>query len=136
MIKSSNINYNKFYKKYSWILGCIILLYGLYIYLDNKTELFSSKSDAYGVVYDVTSLRVVNYSGSLYKYKFLYKGKYFFGKTTKRYSGNFEDDIFYRVKFISDNPMNNEISFKNEFIQKINLDKKGKVLDTLYVVKD
>lgn len=114
----------------------MILLYGLYIYLNNKTELFSTKSEAYGIVYDVTSLRLVRYSGSLYKYKFIYKGEYFFGKTTKHYLGNFEKDIYYKVKFITENPKNNEISFKNEFIQKINFDKSGKVLDTLYVIKD
>ncbi|APZ45605.1 hypothetical protein BW723_04525 [Polaribacter reichenbachii] len=125
-----------FFQKYSWILGFIILAYGLYIYLNNKTELFSNKSEAYGVVYDVTSIRLVGYTGLLYKYRFKNKGKVFFGKTTKNYSGNFEKDIYYKVKFITGNPKNNEITFENKFIQKIKLDKNGKILDTVYVLEN
>ena len=131
-MKFTNINLLKYYKKYSWILGSIILVFGLYIYLNNKTEIFTNKSEAYGVVYDVTSIRLVRYTGLLYKYKFRYNGKYFFGKTTKNYSGNYEKDIYYKVKFITENPKNNEISFENRYSQKIKLDNKGNVLDTIY----
>jgi hypothetical protein len=92
------------FKKYSWILGSLLLLFGLYIYLNNKTEIFTNKSEAFGVVYDVTSLRIVRYDGLLYKYKFRYKGKAYFGKTSKNYSGNFEKDIYYKVKFITEDP--------------------------------
>ena len=123
------------FKKYSWILGSLILIYSIYIYLNNKTELFSNKSEAYGVVYDVTSLRIARYSGLLHKYKFKYKGKYYYGKTTKNYSGEFESNIFYKVKFITEDPKNNEIVFDNKYTQKINLDKNGKVIDTIYLIK-
>ena len=101
-MKFANKNLFKYYKKYSWILGSVLLIFGLYIYLNNKTEFFSNKSEAYGVVYDVTSIRLVRYTGLLYKFR--YNGEYFFGKTTKKYSGNYEKDIFYKVKFITENP--------------------------------
>lgn len=120
------------FKGYSWILGSLILIYGIYIYLNNKTELFTNKSEAYGVVYGVTSIRLVRFNGLLYKYKFKYKGKDYFGKTKKSYSGNFEKDIFYKVKFITENPKNNEISFDNKYVQKINFDENGRVIDTIY----
>lgn len=125
-----------FFQKYSWILGCVILVYGVYIYLNNKTELFLNKSEAYGVVCDVSSIRLARYTGLLYKYKFRYKGKDYFGKTTKSYSGNFEKNIFYKVKFITRNPKNNEITFENKYLQKIKLDKNRRILDTVYVLKN
>ena len=134
-MKFANKNLFKYYKKYSWILGSVLLIFGLYIYLNNKTEFFSNKSEAYGVVYDVTSIRLVRYTGLLYKYKFRYNGEYFFGKTTKKYSGNYEKDIFYKVKFITENPKNNEISFKNKYFPKIKFDYEGNTLDTIYSKK-
>lgn len=135
-MKFSNNKFLKFLKKNSWIIGCIILVYGLYIYLNNKTDFFSKKSEAYGVVYDVTSLRIVRYSGLLYKYKFIYNGKYFYGKTTKKYAGNYEKDIYYKVKFITGNPKNNVISFEKKYTQKIKFNNKGKVTDTIYVIEN
>ncbi|WP_405564064.1 hypothetical protein [Polaribacter sp. Asnod6-C07] len=131
-MKFMGIHLFDFFRKYSWILGSLLLVYGLYIYLNDKTEFFSNKDDAYGIVYGVTSLRIVRYNGLLYKYKFRYKGKDFLGKTTKSYAGNFEKNIYYKVKFIPGNPKKNEISFENKYIQKIKLDNKGKVIDTIY----
>ncbi len=136
MYFKNNIAIKTLFKKYSWIFGIAILSYGIYIYVDDKTELFSNKTEAFGIVYDVTTLRIVRFSGLLYKYKFVYKGKVYFGKTTKKYSGEFEKNIYYKVKLLPKNPNKSEIYFENKYIQKINLDREGKVIDTVYFIEN
>lgn len=125
----------KLFQKYSWILGIAIILYGISIYINYYSEINSNEAETYGVIYGITSMRTRNFSGIIYKYRFKYNGKEYFGTTTKNYPERIENGRIFKVKFSNKNPNHNEILFKHEFLRKIISINKGK-RDTIYLKKN
>jgi len=122
------------FEKYSWILGVAILIYGISIYVNTKKDLYSNQAETHGVIYDITSMRAATFSGIVYKYKFKYNEKEYFGTTTKNYSERIKNGRIFKVIFSTENPNNNEIFFEYEYLRKTYLDKNGN-RKTIYLKK-
>ncbi|SHG28733.1 hypothetical protein [Flagellimonas flava] len=123
------------WEKYSWALGVAILVFGISVYVNYYSEIHANEAETHGVIYNVTSMRVGNFSGPVYKYKFGYLGKDYFGTSTKNHPERIKIGRIFKVKFSAKDPNKNEIFFEYEYLRKIVLDTLGR-RDTLYLIKN
>ncbi len=128
-------NFVQYLEKYSWIIGVVILSYGLWVVVQVKWELQTNKSETYGVIYGTTPIFRGRFNKSLYKYEFSYKGKKYFGTSAKHSAERLQNGSFFRVEFSKENPNNNEIFFDIEYVRKIEHNKNEKITDTTYIPK-
>ena len=107
------------------------MIYGFISLQAKKEDIVENKSNTYGIV--TRSRPIVNqFSKRRYDYDFYVKGQKFSGSSIGWLSDNIAIGKYYPVEFSSENPMNNQMDFKQEYSKKQVENANGQI-DTIYI---
>ena len=125
----------EFISEYYWIAGIPLLIWGFTLAMNEKEDINLNETETYGMVYGSKSIHK-QYSKRNYKYEFHYNGKNYTGTSTAYNSDNVQNGNYYKIEFSNKNPAHSRMIFELEYVQRLKTDENGKVIDTIFLLKD
>lgn len=121
-------------KKYYWIAGIPLLVFGFFASESEKHEIKQHRSETYGTVY-FTRPVYNKPSKRYYDYEFTYNGSIYRGSSMEYLSKKIGNGKIYIVEFSNQNPKHNRMIFETEYSMQIHSNPSGKI-DTIFIPTD
>jgi hypothetical protein len=121
--------------KYYVIVFYPLIIWGLFLVINEKEDINDYLTKTYGIVFNSTTIYQKYNNKRRYKYYFNYNGTKYYGSSSAHLSKNIRVGNIYKVEFSYKNPEHSRMIFDSEYLQDVRLDKCGKVIDTVYILK-